>query len=182
MSKFSRYWSMQLQLDKQSFIDAFYQVVVKNDRLVLVRGWRPQKIGEDFFGIVYKESFHIFKRKGLFEPPSPDLDGKMIDRQDGLILELRLLNNFRNTYLGLILRAIPCAFICWIAILQLFLLIWPKSGGFSITFVSIAISLLFIIIIWVQLKIIHNHLDRLKNLYSNVLKEIEKQAHQNRFR
>jgi hypothetical protein len=171
MSRFDRHWTLHLKIDKQDFIDAFHDVVLKDPTFIMGRGWLPDTIGKDFFGKVYDTKFYINKRNGFLEERSIAVDGKIVPETDGVLLELSLKNNLPVGYINY-LKTFICAVVCAVGIgTQL-----PYFYRFALFYCVVAIPVVFIILLKIQFKMFQYHLDRLQKLYTKVLKAVEERA------
>ena len=179
MSKFDRNWTLQLQTDKEKFCAAFYEVVNKETgKLVLQNIGSGNAVGRDFFGILRNETFTIWKRKGLFDLNSTGLvlDGKMVAGRNYLTLELRILNNFVFNYIRTFIITIPLTAVIFLLLTRSISLIKPIPGNIFTMYSFITITILFMLVFWLQLKITDKYLDKLSSSYNEVLKKIESYA------
>jgi hypothetical protein len=175
MSRFDRNWTLQLQTDKENFCAAFYKVVSKETgKLVLRNIDLGNTVGRDFFGILRNETFTIWKRKGLFDLNSTGLflDGKMVEGKNYLVLELRILNNLAFNYIRIFIISIPLTAVIFLLLTRSVSLIKPIPGNIFTMYSFITITILFMLVYWLQLKDIYKYLDKLSSSYNGVLKKI----------
>jgi len=178
MSRFSREWTIDLNISSQDFHDSFHEVVRKDGALVLGKPFvLANNYYKDFFGAIQQQSFSIWKRPGLLDFKGvPELYGKIIDNGDSIQLELRMINNFRFNHFSLIFLDIIVGFF-------LFLLFYGITGvGSAVTGTSESVYLIVGgltmcgVVHYVQLKLIDKYLDTLENLYNQALLTMEATA------
>lgn len=181
MSALDRNWTLELQVTKQAFCNCFYQVVSPDAKAVVFQntglGNSPEK---DIFGTLRNDTFDIWKRKEIFDLNATGLilDGKIIDRENSITLELRILNNLTYNYVRLsIIAAIltPVSFLVLTRILSFFHL--DLEAQLTI-YTWITLPILFILCFFLQVRSIQKYLDKLKELYTQVLKKIEEKANE----
>jgi hypothetical protein len=112
MSRFTRQWTIDLNISRQDFREAFHQIVRKDDAWVLEKPFvLANNYYKDFFGAIQQQSFRIWKRPGLLDFKGvPELYGKIIDNGSSIQLELRMINNFRFNYFSMIFLDIIAGF------------------------------------------------------------------------
>src|ERR1700750_302081 len=113
MSRFSRQWTIELNISVQQFRHSFHQVVHTDEAWVLAKPFGlANKQNKDFFGSIQELTFRIWKRRGVLDFKGvPELYGKIIDKDNLIQLELRMVNNFQFNYFSILVSDLLVGFL-----------------------------------------------------------------------
>jgi hypothetical protein len=175
MSRFSRKWTIDLNISSESFLDSFHRVIQDDNAVVLEKPFvLANKQYKDFFGAIQQHSFRIWKRTGLLDIKGvPELYGKIIDNGSTTHLELRMVNNFRFNYFSIIFLDIIISFLLLLVLSGIVRIDLVVTGTAEAAYLIIIGLVMFGVAHFIQLKLIDRHLNNLKKLYNQTLLTIE---------
>lgn len=178
MSRFSRQWTVDLNISNQNFHDSFHHVVRKDGGWVLEKPFvLANNHYNDFFGEIQQSSFRIWKRPGLFDFKGvPELYGKIIDNGNLIRLELKLINNFRFNYISVIFSDIIIGFFLFLLFNGITRMGFAVTGTSEIAYIVIGGLAMCCFAHYLQLKLIDRYLDNLEYIYNQTLVTIESTA------
>jgi membrane-associated HD superfamily phosphohydrolase len=178
MYKLNRSWTLQLQINKEMFSNAFFKVVTKDNKFVLQSFSLANNIEKDFFGTISNDTFTIWKRRGIFDP-NPNsiyLNGEIISTRDSLNLNLELSNKYAYNYIKLFVSNVIIAAILFLLVTRMLWATHLLSDKLTSVYLFVSIPTLFLLSYYFLKKIIEMYLNWLIDLYNEVLKRIERQS------
>lgn len=175
MSRFSRQWTIDLNISTHDFRDSFHQVVRKDEAWVLEKPFvLANNYYKDFFGAIQQQSFRIWKRPGILDFKGvTELYGKIIDKGNSTQLELRMINNFRFNYFSIIFLDIIIGFFLFLLFNGITRIGSMVTGAYETAYFIVAGLSMCGVAHYIQLKLIDKYLDNLENLYNQALLTME---------
>lgn len=178
MSRFSRQWTIDLNISNQNFFDSFHHVVRKGGDVILENPFfLANNEYNDFFGAIQQSSFRMWKRPGSLDFKGvPELYGKIIDNGNSIQLELKLINNFRFNYISIVFSDVFIGFSVFFIFNAITRMGAAMTGASEVAFIVIGGLAMSGVVHYFQLKRIDRYLDNLEDLYNNTLLTIESTA------
>jgi hypothetical protein len=178
MSRFNRQWTIELNISVQQFRHTFHRVVQSDERWVLAKPFvLANKQYKDFFGAIQQLTFRIWKRRGVLDFKGvPELYGKIIDKDNSIQLELRIMNNFLFNYFSIIISDLVIAFFLFLVFNGITGIGARLTGVAATAYIIIAGLTMSFVAHYIQLKLVDKYLDNLKDLYTRVLLTTESAA------